>query len=319
MTQPLKDCQDETINPYRVLLVRDGKNDADWLRARQQNGIGASESPIICGMSPYGSIVKLYGQKLGLIEPDDENEAMKWGKLLEKVILEEYANETGRRVGAHVVLLQSIENPFMLATPDGEQSAEDRDDSGLVQVKNTALASDWKEGVPQRVWVQMQHEMAVSGHTWSTAVALLNGSKLVWIDIERDDRFINDTLVPRCREFWNRVINHEGIPPHWIDGSQDTFDALKAMFPEKLVGATVELGPELIEVHERMQEMKTLVSTADREVKTMENRFRLAIGEHSFGRFASGLTYSYKTQQRAGFTVEPTEFRVLRLMKGTVN
>lgn len=316
MTQPNISVNE---NPYRVLLVRNGSNDADWLRARQQNGVGASESPIICGMSPWGSVVKLYAQKLGLIDPDDENEAMKWGKIMEPHILNEYRLETGRYVGTSGELLQSVESPFMLATPDAAQEADDHDGPGVAQVKNTELASLWKEGTPLHVWCQVQHELYVSGYAWGTAVALLNRSKLVWIDIERDDRFINDTLVPRCREFWTRVENREGIPSHWIDGSDDTYAALKAMFPETLIGATVELGPELIDVHERMQEMKTLVSEATREIKTMENRFRLAIGEHSFGRFASGLTYSYKTQQRAGFTVEPTEFRVLRLMKGTVN
>jgi predicted phage-related endonuclease len=207
----------------------------------------------------------------------------------------------------------------MIATPDGDQTAEDKDDRGIVQVKMSALAHEWKEGVPPRVWCQMQHEMAVTGREWGTAVAFLAGREVVWADVERDDRFIDDTLIPRCRDFWNRVVNHEGIPPHWIDGSDDEYQALKAMFPERLAGSTAELGPELVDVHERMQEMKTLVSTAEREIKAMENRLRLAIGEHTYGRFGSGLTYSLKTQTREEYVAKACTFRVLRLMKGTVN
>jgi len=306
-------------NFCRALLVRDGKNDADWLRARQQNGVGASESPIICGMSPYGSIVKLYGQKLGLIDPDDETEAMRWGKKLEPLILDEYRHETGRVAYGSNVLLQSLSCPWMLATPDGEQCAEDHDGPGIVQVKNTDLASDWKEGVPRRVWVQMQHEMMVTGLDWGTAVALLNRGKLVWADVERDDRFIDETLVPRCDEFWKRVVNREGIPTHWIDGSADTYDALKAMFPEKLVGETAPLDGELIDVHINMHELKTTVAEAEREIKRLENQLRLAIGERTYGRLPNGITYSYKTQTRAEHVVKSSTFRVLRLMKGTVN
>lgn len=207
----------------------------------------------------------------------------------------------------------------MIATPDGDQEAEDRDERGLVQVKMSALAHEWKEGVPPRVWCQMQHEFAVTGREWGTAVAFLAGRDVVWADVERDDRFINDTLIPRCRDFWNRVVNKEGIPSHWIDGSDDEYDALKKMFPERLAGSTVELGPELIDVHERMQEMKTLVSTANHEIKAMENRIRLAIGESTYGRLGSGLTYSLKTQTREEYVVQACSFRVLRLMKGTVN
>lgn len=315
MNEPAMNVNKESC---RVLLVRDGTNDVEWLRLRRETGIGASESPIICGMSPYGSIVKLYGEKLGLLDPQEENEAMRWGKLLEPVILGQYREETGYSVQANNALFQSIEKPFMLATPDAFDWAAARK-LGLVQVKNTGLEYDWKEGAPLRVWCQCQHELYVTDLDRITALALLSGRKLVWIDIPRDDRFINDTLLPRCSEFWSRVVNKEGIPEHWLEGSDDEFAALKAMFPERLEGSTVELGPEFIDVHERMQEMKTLVATAEREIKTMENRFRLAIGEHTYGRLGSGLTYSLKTQTRAEHIVKACTFRVLRLMKGTVN
>lgn len=309
-----------TVNDkYRTLLVRDGTNDADWLRARQQNGVGASESPIICGMSPWGSVVKLYAQKLGLIDPDDENEAMKWGKIMEPHILDEYRAETGRRVRSAQALLQSIENPFMLATPDADQEAEDHDGRGTAQVKTTELDHDWKEGVPRHVWCQMQAEFAVTGYEWGTAIALLRRSRLVWADVERDDDFINSVIIPRCAEFWRCVVNHEPIPREWIDGSADEHEALKKMFPEVLAGETAVLDAELIDSHINMQELKATMKEADREVARLENQIRLAIGEKTFGKLPNGVTYSYKNQQRAGYEVKPASFRVLRLMKGSVN
>jgi len=303
---------------YRVLLVRDGKNDADWLRARQQNGVGASESPIICDLSPWGSIVKLYGQKIGLIEPDDENEAMRWGKLLEPVILEEYRRETGRSVVGSNALLQSIAHPYLLATPDGEQHAEDHDGPGIVQVKLTSLASAWKDGVPRYVWAQMQQEMFVTGYSWGTAVALLNGTKLVWADVEAEAQW-EETLIHKCGDFWNRVVNREPIPQHWIDGSDDTSDAIKRMFPERLIGETAELSGEFFDIHGRLRDAEGLKEQAEDIVKTLRNQIKLAIGEKSFGRLPDGTTYSYKTQHRDGYAVQPTDFRVLRLMKGSVN
>lgn len=313
MNQPLRAVNEKSC---RVLLVRDGKNDADWLRARAQNGVGASESPIICGMSPYGSIVKLYGQKLGLIEPDEENEKMKWGKKFEPLILEEYVAETGRGVLATQVLVQSIAHPFMLATPDAEQESEEHDGPGTAQVKNTTLSDEWKEGVPPRVWCQCQHEMGTTGHSWATAIALINGSKLVWADVERDDAFIEGTLIPRCRDFWNRVVNREPIPQHWIDGSDDTADALKQLFPERLKGETVDLGGEFFEIDALLREAEGAKERADDLVKAFRNQIKLAIGEKSFGRLPNGITYSYKTQHREGYTVQPTDFRVLRRVKG---
>jgi putative phage-type endonuclease len=314
----------------RVLLVRDGKNDADWLQLRRESGVGASESPTITGLSPYGSTVKIYGQKLGLLDADDETEVMRWGKKLEPLILDEYFDETGRKVLTTGVLLQSIEHPFLIATPDGEQEAEDHDGPGIVQVKNTGRVADWKEGPPLDVWAQMQHEMAVCGHAWGTAVALLDRGQLRWADVRRDDDYIEQTLIPRCSEFWRFVTERLPIPPHWIDARDETVEAILKMFPERAAGVTVELPGEFFDIHQRLREAVGEQELAEAAVETLKNRIRLAIGEASFGRLADGTTYSYKTHTRPVYDIPPhlkakyerrVDVRPLLLLKkkGTVN
>lgn len=295
-------------------ILHSGEHDEQWLEKRRVSGIGASESAVILGLSPWSSPFELYGQKIGLIDATEQTEAMKWGLILEGPILKEFAKETGREVWPWGELLQSKEHPFLIATPDGRQAAKNRDSLGVVQVKTSAYrAADWENGVPPHVYCQMQHEMAVTGHTWATAVVLLRGSKLLWSDVERDDKFINETLIPAVNDFWKRVVAQE--PPPEVDGSEATKKALAAIYPQDNQ-ETIELDGHFLDLHfERGQlaEHKRNVETSLREI---DNKFRAAIGENTFAQLSNGARYSLKTQERKEYTVPAKSFRVLRSLKG---
>jgi putative phage-type endonuclease len=57
----------------------------DWLKHRNK-GIGGSDVSAICGLNPWRSPLSVYLEKTGQIEAAEENEAMRWGTLLEPVV-----------------------------------------------------------------------------------------------------------------------------------------------------------------------------------------------------------------------------------------
>src|SRR5262245_42442218 len=101
--------------------ICDSQDRERWL-AERNKGIGASEAAAIVGLSPWESPLAVYARKVGVLETvKEETEAMRWGALLEPLILTEFGIETGREVVRAGKLLRSVERPWQLATLDGLQ------------------------------------------------------------------------------------------------------------------------------------------------------------------------------------------------------
>jgi putative phage-type endonuclease len=105
---------------------------AEWAEARR-SGIGGSDAPVVVGESPYRSPYELWAEKLRLVQPPEENEAMTWGRRLEPVVAAAYTEATGRRLRRVRRLLRSRERPWQLASLDRAVVGEQR----LVEIKTT--------------------------------------------------------------------------------------------------------------------------------------------------------------------------------------
>lgn len=104
--------------PY--VITSDGRDRATWLAARRAT-IGASESAIVLGVSPWGSLIELWGEKTGRaprIEPETESEWTFWGHVLEDAICHGYGLRTGRAAIPFQLGLRSTKWDWLSATPD---------------------------------------------------------------------------------------------------------------------------------------------------------------------------------------------------------
>jgi len=285
-----------------------------WLQERK-SCIGASESPSVLGINPWKSAFQLWAEKTGFAEPDDlsGSEPVEFGLRLERPIAEAFADRTGRRVELWPAfsLVRDPERPYVSCTPDAVQECERRGE-GLVQIKTTSAfnASDWVDGPPLYYQVQVQQELHVTGYAWGTLVVLIGGQKLRWFDVERNDRFIA-ALLPKLDEFWRMV--QEQIPPE-VDGSAATARVLAKLHPDD-DGSEVALPAEALAWTEEIEAAKAQIATAEAMKVAAENKLKAAIGSATFGLLPDGGLWSWKTQDRKGFYVEPTSFRVLRKIK----
>src|SRR5690606_18938789 len=161
----------------------------DWLTHRN-GGVGASEIAILLGASDWGSNLELYYRKLGELKDErSDNELMLWGRLLESAI----RDETARRADVQLAeapcrLLRSTEHPWAIATPDALTT-----DLEPVEVKNLSHGYDpegWAEQIPEKYYLQCQHQMLVVGAQRCLFGALLWGSKLLWEWVPRDEMAI---------------------------------------------------------------------------------------------------------------------------------
>lgn len=285
----------------------------DWL-AERQTGIGASEVAAAIGVSPYKSTVELWAEKCGLVEPPDlsDNEAVEFGVRLEPVVIEAFAERTGRKVWPHEQhkIVRHPEHSFLLCTPDAWQVLDDRE--GLVQAKTAGafLAEDWKDGPPLPYEVQCQAEMLVTGCDLSTIVVLIGGQRLRYFDLKRNEDFLA-ALVPKLAEFWRCVKTQ--TPPA-VDGSGACAKALMKLHP-KDNGASIELSDLAAQWDAELQEAKARQKKIETFIAERENMLKQAIGDNTFGVLPGGVRYSWKHQRRAEYVCKATEYRVLKRLK----
>ena len=303
-----------------------------WLAARA-TGIGGSEASAVMGVGRK-SRYTLWAEKTGIVQPDDvDSEAAHWGKLLECVILGEFAKRSGREVRywPQTLSVTHRELPWMRCTPDGLQWCEKRG-AGVVQVKTCsqrmgseygpgigwgddetdADPNEWREYVPLNHQIQLQHEMAVCGADWGSLVVLIGGQQMKWWDVERDAGFCV-TLKSIEKSFMGLIERRE--PPE-IDGSESTTATVKKMHPRDN-GDEVALPVEMFDVALELELVKAERKAAEDREAGLANQLRAAIGDATFGRLVDGTRYSLKTRTTEDRMVRGSTYRVLRKLKGS--
>ena len=269
-----------------------------WLLARR-TGIGASDSPAILGASPWSSGLAVYAEKIDTEAPiEDQSERLMWGHVLEPVILEAFAKATERPIRESGKLLRSKRWPFMLATLDGLSELGGMET--VLEAKNTQDRAGWSDGVPQHVWIQVQHQLAVTGLAMGSVAVLVCGCEFKWADVKRDDEFINGVLIPDCESFWKLVEN--GGPPPQADGSEASRKALSRLYPQDH-GESVALDGEFTNLAKELEELKSLGSETQTRRTEIENLVRAAIGDGTYGALQNGGRFSWKADRNGKRTL----------------
>lgn len=222
----------------KLVKTRDLSRD-DWLSVRR-TGIGSSDAAAAVGLSPYVSPLALWVDKTGRsdgmpsLAPDDTTSPTYWGTLLEPIVAAVYTRVTGNRVRKINAVLRHPTIPWMLANIDREiVGASD------VQILECKTAGEhgarlWRDGIPEYVELQVQHQLAVTGKTAAHVAVLLCGQALEVFRVARDDAVIA-RLIELEERFW-RYVETDTPPP--TDGSESADRALRHLYPGN--GGTVD-------------------------------------------------------------------------------
>lgn len=237
---PAQEAQSTKARPALRLVDTKGLSRDDWLAVRK-TGIGGSDAAAAVGLNPYKSQLELWLEKTGRDaelpkpDPNDTQEPVYWGTLLEPIVAAAYTQQTGRRVRKVNAVLRHPTVSFMLANIDREiVGAPD------VQILECKTAGEfgarlWRDGVPEYVALQVQHQLAVTGKQAADVAVLLCGQKLEVHRIERDDALIG-RLITLEAAFWQHCQT-DSPPP--ADGSESADAALRCLYSQDS-GQTVD-------------------------------------------------------------------------------
>lgn len=185
---------------------------AEWL-AQRRTGIGGSDVAAILGLSKWSTPLQVYQQKRGELGEQPENDAMRWGRYLEPVVRQAYADETGNEVRVLPTMIRHPAHDFMVANLDGFVAPEHAP-RRVFEAKTARSAEGWGEPgtdqIPQPYLLQVQHYLAVTGFIVADVAVLIGGSDFRLYEVP-EDRELQEMLVDAEHEFWRRV--QRGDPP----------------------------------------------------------------------------------------------------------
>lgn len=312
-------------------VVCDSSDREAWLRARREM-LGASDVPAVLGRSPWMPAIDVWALKTSKYEesPDDVSEPMELGSELEPWLLEALAKRSGCPVKREGKLLRSKRWPHLGATLDGSiigkrgtPLAAFAGVLGVVEVKSAggAFADDWVNPgddsaglIPEHYAPQVLTQLAVTGAPFAVFGVLMGGRgfRYRWCVKERNEAEIVE-MAERTGEWWARHVLADSPPEP--DGSERAADLIARLYPEQ--GGIVPLGGEAADYVDGLAKLKAEIKALELQKAQLDQALRMAIGGASIGELPDGRQVKLPTIKRKGFTVEPSEYRQLRLPKET--
>ena len=270
-----------------------------WLEVRQ-GGIGSSDAATAVGLNPYKSALELWMEKTGRVAPEAESPGMDdpryWGTLLEPFVAETYQQKTGRKVRRVNAVLQHPTFNFMLANIDREVVGDPD-----VQVLECKTAGEfgsrlWRDGVPEYVQLQVQHQLAVTGSAAADVAVLLCGQKLEVHRIERDEEIIARLILLETR-FWECV--QKDTPPA-ADGSESAAKALRQMYLGNDTTLDFTVDEDMGQTFDALVALKAELDDKERGAERLKQAIQQAMGDASKAVFAHGEVTFKRSKDGAG-------------------
>ncbi len=237
---------------------------SEWLAARRA-GIGASDIAGIMETSPWTTPFQVWASKVAELPEEQGDEAMRWGSVLETVILDEWARDN-RPVTDRDQLIRSTVNPILMATPDGLTTTPEGIPA-VAEAKNRAEYG-WDE-IPEHYYAQVQWQLAVTTFEVGYLIVLHAGRRLETYEIEADNDF-QAAQIEAANEFWKLV---EADEPPSVEADDNSL--MSDLWPYHTEQA-VEVGPDVaVELYVARSEAKA----ADVRKKAAEAALKVILGE----------------------------------------
>ena len=296
--------------------------DERWHDWRSQ-GIGASDVPAIRGVSSFASPWSLWAEKTGRTQRSETTQRQRIGQVLESAIAQLFHEETGLHVAGEQTWCNHREHKWARATVDGfviglprcthggdcpvpghpnelhgdlpNPAPSIEAALGVLEIK-TDGAPSWDDGIPPRIYEQVQWQLFVTDlpHAW--LAVLHSGFKFRVYEVHRDHHG-EWVRFEQVRRFWFDHVQADVPPP--VDAADATRDAIAAVWPDHDPGKTASLD-ELVDVIEHRDVLKAEIKAAEQALTLAENAIKEALADAEVGTIRGVPVLTCKTQTRTG-------------------
>ncbi len=311
---------------------------------RDKIHISGSEVAAILGLSKWENPMGIYMRKLGMTEPQEENEPMRWGSAAEHVVARRYAKETGSSLFPSVDLgydrhdpLVHPDYPWWTGTPDRQivSTRYGAPPPGLLEIKiiGERSAAYWGEPpdgeIPDEYMCQIAWYLPLIRAEWADLAVQIGNREFRIYRINRDQELENNMRDSALAFIENHLIPE--IPPP-IDGSERSQKYLSRMFPKESEPLIETVAPEILELVRRLTVARKEMKDWEEVEALIINQLKEYIGPHAgiqgeFGKITwtknkdsqkvdwEGLAKSFKLSPKRiqKFTIPKPGARVFRV------
>jgi len=283
--------------------------EAAWLATRLA-GITSSDAPVLFGVSPFVSAFQLYAQKIGVAEASvEDNDAMRWGVILEPVVAAEYArrHDVALVDPGRFTVFRSRLRPWQMATIDRQM----RDAPVIVEIKTTSwfMREEWDDEPPLPVLVQVQHQLDVRGWPAAVVVVLIGGRILLTRNVDRNDAFIA-VMREREEEFRDRIARRDPPSP---DAAANAI--MRRLYPTAKPDTSVDLPDAAVAWDRARTEALAQIGHWKSIIDEAEAKLKASIGDAECGILPAGGRYLWSNVPVKGYPVEARIDRRFRRLK----
>lgn len=237
--------------------------------------IGGTDVSAILGLNPYKSPLQVFLEKTGNLQPQADNPAMKWGRILEAPVAEEFARlrNVQLKPGGFITVK---DRPYLGAHPDRLFA----DNSALLEVKTAGVRSavrwgqDGSPEIPVEYLTQVHWYLLVAQIPLAYVAVLIGGSDYREYEVKAD-REVEGSMQAAAEKFWTDHVLTGREPA--IDGEASTAEYLSRKFKvndDQVRVATIEEAGLLDGYRQLLEHMEALES----QKGLYENQIKNAIG-----------------------------------------
>ncbi len=257
-------------------------------RADRRRFIGSSDSPAILGVDTFRTAGDVYWSKKVVAE-EEEKPAFEVGNRLESVILDWCQDKIGKKIERDLFLTHH-DLPYHCANLDGMVIAG----GPVVEAKYSSQYDEWgadgSDEIPDRVMIQVQHQMGVARVDRALVPALIVTPRaaefrLYSVGANAD---LAASVFESGNKFWTEHVLKNVPPP---DAPIPPFDVLRRI--RRAQGTVVELSDSLFERIAEWEAARKLAGEAKKASEAATARLLAELGENEVGIFPDGTQLRY--------------------------
>lgn len=282
----------------------------DQLIARRSK-VGSSDAAAILGVDPYRTPRDVWMEKTAKVELQEiDNEAIRIGNEAEPMLLRMLAQDHKLDDDALVTgITFTHEDGINASNPDGVIQPT-ADPTEIVEAKSTGLDGwgddpDVVNDVPPKVLIQIHHQFYCTGAIVCHVPVLIGrfGLKFRVYRVERDDDLAKN-IGERCLHWWAEHVEADVEPSGELH-----LDVAKRI--KRTEGKSIPISTLLVSTWQIDRDTRLAAEKAE---KNSLADLLAVLGDAEVGECDAGK-FTYRLQQRKGYVVKDSSYRVARFKK----
>lgn len=245
---------------------------------------------------------------------------MKWGRIHEPLLLEEFRQEKGLPCVKPDPFWKLKGHPHIFANCDGIETNDNP--TYVVEAKQSRFGDGFgvpgTDQIPEQYTIQVQHQMLCTGAELAYVVVLIGGNTCRTYEVPAN-KDIQENIVYALDDFWKNFVKKRILPdvdykhPSAIDIVRKANPIVSGLEMKITDGDGTPFYDHPVYQAAQMYElMKLIESAAKDEKKSLQARVIALSGGAGLITFPDGTKITRKMQTRKGYIVKESTFEAMR-------